>query len=298
MSHEALDEIERGQSTLYLRAALVRHGTLPAREEGDAFAPWLAREIARLPDSEDRTHLRAFATWQIQRDLQIRGRRGQTRRSSRDLARTRVKTTAALIRWLHAQHLTLSDLSQHQVDAWLADGATTRWRVRAFIEWARPRGVVGPIEVPRLRDRDLGDAIDDEERLAIVRRLLADTTIDLRDRVAGCLVLIFAQAMSRLVLLRTDDVHIEDTVVAIRFGTQYTEIPEPLGSLVLELKANPRGQASTGAASGDAWLFPGALVGSPMSNERMQRRLGGWCRTGPCDCRMRQRWRGRPRRAA
>lgn len=274
LSHEALDEIERGQSTLYLRAALIRHGALPPREEGDAFAPWLAHEIARLPDSEDRTHLRAFATWQIQRDLQLRGRRGQTRRSSRDLARTRVKTAAALIRWLHAQELSLSDLRQHQVDAWLADGATTSWRVRAFIEWARPRGIVGAVEVPRLKDRDLGDALDDEERLAIVRRLLDDTTIDLRDRVAGCLVLVFAQAISRVVLLRTDDVRIVDATVAIRFGSQYTEIPEPLGALVLALKADPRGLASTGAALGDDWLFPGALVGSPMSNERMQRRLG------------------------
>jgi len=114
LSHEALDGIERGHSTVYLRAALVRHGALPPREEGDAFAPWLAREIARLPESEDRTHLRTFATWQIQRDLQLRGRRGQTTRSSRDVARTQIKTTAALIRWLHAQDLALSDLSQHQ----------------------------------------------------------------------------------------------------------------------------------------------------------------------------------------
>lgn len=273
LSHEALDEIDRGPSTVYLRAALVRHGALPRRQEGDAFAPWLAREIARLPDSEDRTHLRTFATWQVQRDLQLRGRRGQTTRSSRDLARTRVKTAAALIRWLHAQDLTLIDLRQHQVDAWLADGATTRWRVRAFIEWARPRGVVGAIEVPRLRDRDLGDALDDEERLAIVRRLLSDATIDLRDRVAGCLVLVFAQAISRLLLLRTDDVQIVDATVALRFGSQDTEIPEPLGALVLALKADPRGLASTGAAHGDGWLFPGALVGSPMSTERMQRRL-------------------------
>jgi len=164
-------------------------------------------------------------------------------------------------------------IREPQVDTWLADGSTTSRRVRAFIEWARPRGIVGAIEVRRLKDRDLGDAIDDEERLAIVRRLLDDTSLDLRDRVAGCLVLIFAQAVSRLLLLRTNDVRIENTIVAIRFGKQFTQIPEPLGALVLALKANPRGQASTAAAPGDDWLFPGALVGSPMSDERMQRRL-------------------------
>jgi hypothetical protein len=31
VTHEALDTVQRGQSTIYLRAALVRHGVLPER---------------------------------------------------------------------------------------------------------------------------------------------------------------------------------------------------------------------------------------------------------------------------
>lgn len=100
LSHKALDDLDRGQSTRYLRAALVRHGALPSRNDADALTAWIAREIARLPESEDRTHLRAFATWQVQHDLQRRAQRGQTTRSSHRLARTHIRVAAALICWL------------------------------------------------------------------------------------------------------------------------------------------------------------------------------------------------------
>lgn len=206
LSHRALDDLDRGQSTRYLRAALVRHGALPSRNDADALTAWIAREIARLPESEDRTHLCAFATWQVQHDLQRRAQRCQTKRSSHRLARTHIRVAAALICWLHARDLTLRDLRQEHLDTWLAEGASTRRRQRAFIAWARRGGIVGPLYVPALSDRGPGDPLDDDVRLGIISRLLTDDEIDLRDRVAGCLVLVFAQPISRLVLLRTDDV--------------------------------------------------------------------------------------------
>lgn len=245
LSHKALDDLDRGQSTRYLRAALVRHGALPSRNDADALTAWIAREVARLPESEDRTHLRAFATWQVQHDLQRRAQRGQTTRSSHRLARTHIRVAAALICWLHARDLTLRDLRQEHLDRWLAEGASTRRRQRAFIAWARRGGIVGELHVPALTHRWPGDPLDDDRRLGIIRRLLTNTEIDLRDRVAGCLVLVFAQPISRLVLLRTDDIMTVGATVTIRFGSENAEIPEPLGALILELKAQPRGLATT-----------------------------------------------------
>lgn len=273
LSHRALDDLDRGQSTRYLRAALVRHGALPARNDADALTAWIAREIARLPESEDRTHLRAFATWQVQHDLQRRAQRGQTKRSSHRLARTHIRVAAALICWLHIRDLTLRDLRQEHLDTWLAEGASTRRRQRAFIAWAARGGIVGELHVPALTARGPGDPLDDDRRLGIIRRLLTDTEIDLRDRVAGCLVLVFAQPISRLVLLRTDDVVTVGATVTIRFGAEHTEIPEPLGALVLALKAKPRGLATTAVTGKPGWLFPGLMVGSALTSERMRLRL-------------------------
>ena len=280
LSHDALDDVDRGHSTRYLRAALVRHGALAARSDADGLGVWIAAEIARMPESEDRTHLRAFATWQIQHDLTRRARRGQTTRSSQRLARTRIRTAAALICWLHARGLTLSDLRQAHLDTWLADGASTRRRARDFITWAAHGGLVAKLHVPPLAGQAIGDPLDDDRRLGIVRRLLSDADIDLRDRVAGCLLLVFAQPISRLVLLRTDDVASTDSTVTIRFGSEPTEIPEPLGALVLELQANPRGLATTAVTGEDRWLFPGLMVGHALSDERMRLRLAALQITG------------------
>ena len=280
LSHEALDDVDRGQSTRYLRAALVRHGALAPRNDADSLGAWIAHEIACLPDSEDRAHLRAFATWQIQHDLQRRARRGQTTRSSQRLARTQIRTAAALVCWLHGQNLALRDLRQEHLDAWLADGASTRRRLRDFITWAARGGLVAKLHVPPLAGHAVGDPLDDDRRLGIVRRLLSDADIDLRDRVAGCLLLVFAQPISRLVLLRTDDIAHTDATVTIRFGSGPTEIPEPLGALVLELQANPRGLATTAVTGADPWLFPGLMVGRALSDERMRLRLAALHITG------------------
>ena len=280
LSHDALDDLDRGQSTSYLRAALVRHGALPPRNDADGLSAWIAREIARLPDSEDRAHLRAFATWQIQHDLQRRARRGQTTRSSHRLARTQIRTATARVGWLHDQGLALRDLRQEHLDVWLADGASTRRRLRDFIKWAARGGLIGTLHVPPLTGHASGDPLDDDRRLGIVRRLLTDANIDLRDRVAGCLLLVFAQPISRLVLLGIDDVATADTTVTIRFGAGPTEIPEPLGALVLALKAQPRGLATTAVTGNDRWLFPGLMVGQALTDERMRLRLAALGITG------------------
>ncbi|HEX4345846.1 MAG TPA: hypothetical protein VHZ31_09815 [Solirubrobacteraceae bacterium] len=71
------------------------------------------------------------------------------------------------------------------------------------------------------------------------------TEIDLRDRVAGCLVLVFAQRISRLVLLRTDDAVTVGSTVTIRFGSENAEIP-PRSSPICS--ASPKAQPTTGFA--------------------------------------------------
>lgn len=86
-------------------------------------------------------------------------------------------------------------------------------------------------------------------------------------------MLVFAQPISRLVLLRTDDVMTVGATVTIRFGAEHAEIPEPLGALVLALKAQPRGLATTAVTGQAEWLFPGLMLGSALGSERMRLRL-------------------------
>jgi hypothetical protein len=103
---------------------------------------------------------------------------------------------------------------------------------------------------------------------------LHDDEVDLRDRVAGLLILIYAQPLTRILGLTVHDVVIDEDRVCIRLGREPVELPEPLGQLTAELARYPAGRASTAiAGSKPAWLFQGMRVGEPLSHSRASRRL-------------------------
>lgn len=277
LSHEGLDSVKRGQSTTYLRAALVRTGALPARHEHTAkLDAFIRAQIARLPEGEDRAQLRAFAIWQLGHDLHSRERRGLTTRSSHKPVRTQITVAADLITSLHADGLTLRALRQQHLDRWLAEGASTRRWVRGFLTWAHRGGLLPALDAPRAEPRSHTDPLDGEERLRIVGALLTDGSLDLRDRVAGCLLLIFAQPLTRITKLTVDDVHDDDHPVRVRLGRDPLELPEPLGGLAAELKRERPGLATTAAGDRARWLFPGLRLDSPIHPEHLRRRLRGF----------------------
>jgi hypothetical protein len=51
LTHDALDEVDRGQSTIFLRAALVHHGALPEcnHDKSAALAVFINRVALRVP---------------------------------------------------------------------------------------------------------------------------------------------------------------------------------------------------------------------------------------------------------
>jgi tRNA nucleotidyltransferase/poly(A) polymerase len=113
LTHEALDTVQRGQSTIYLRAALVRHDVLPKRhQQSVSLAAYIDRELLRLPDGPDRVRLRTFAIWKVQHDLARAERQGRIKRTSEYFARTKIRVSTDLLLWLSEQHMTLPDLRQ------------------------------------------------------------------------------------------------------------------------------------------------------------------------------------------
>jgi hypothetical protein len=274
LSYEGLDGVGRGQSTAYLRAAVVRAGVMPARHEKSAgLDAFIRAQAARLLDGEDRSRLRAFAVWEVRHDLKRRERRGRTARASGKLARARISVAVELIAWLHAHGMTLRDLRQEHLDCWLADGSSTQRRIRAFLDWGRRGGLLPDLEAPWAEARRHTDPLDAHQRLRLVGALLSDDTLDLRDRVAGCLLLVFAQPVTRIVRLTVDDVDDHARPVRLRLGPEPLELPEPLGALVAELKQRRPGLATTAVGEPARWLFPGLRLDAPLHPEHLRRRL-------------------------
>ncbi|MGG8407838.1 hypothetical protein ACM614_15045 [Streptomyces sp. 12297] len=78
------------------------------------------------------------------------------------------------------------------------------------------------------------------QRITALQRVLADDSSSPRVRLAACLVLLFAQPVSRIVRMVTDDVVHDDQHVVLRLGDPPTPVPEPVAALLLDyLQALP-----------------------------------------------------------
>jgi integrase len=104
-------------------------------------------------------------------------------------------------------------------------------------------------------------------------RVLHDDTLDLTDRAAGCLFLLYGQQLSRIAAMTTSQVTSRDGTVFIRFGRHDVPVPEPLGVTLTELTRTGRPHTGTGSPADTPWLFPGGLPGRPITASRLGQRL-------------------------
>ncbi len=108
----------------------------------------------------------------------------------------------------------------------------------------------------------------------IVARLLHEDTLELTDRVAGCLVLLYAQPLSRITIITRDQIPRHDNgSLTLRFGTDPATIPEPLAGLIRNLLDTGRPYTGIGCPADTPWLFPGLNPGQPLSAARLGVRL-------------------------
>jgi hypothetical protein len=107
--------------------------------------------------------------------------------------------------------LTLAAVSQSHLDAWLVELPSHRTALRAFVQWATShRYLAADLEVPAPIIRERRAAMDDIDRLQLTRTLLRERDEDLPARLAGVLVLLFGQLVTRLCLLERTAVTVDD----------------------------------------------------------------------------------------
>lgn len=272
LSHQALDERQGNASSShavgFLRAQFVHHEALPARDEESAsFARWHARQTTQITNAGDRAHVRAYASWQVAHQLATPARRATPSRQKH--ARSLLGEAIKLTLWLHSQDLRLADLRQDLIDEWIAAGASTRRSVRPFTTWLARAGVTGVLQVAWNMAGPPGPPLTDQQRYVILRRLLHDPGVDLRDRIAGSLLLLYAQPLTRTAQLSTASItRREDGEVAIVLGRGPVLLPEPLASYALALHEQRRLELGT-----DGWLFQGQNAGQHLTSETLRERL-------------------------
>jgi hypothetical protein len=274
LTHAALDELPASKPLTHLRAVLVATGALPTRDEYLVqLEHRTARIIAGRSEPEEKELLHRYAVWHVQRRLRHRIRGAPATHSQADVARRNIDAAVAFLDWLTAHDLTITTCRQGDLDTWSADASTSRrGNTGHFIRWARNQKLTS-VDFPATRWGGPTRVIDAETRWDQARRLLHDDTLKPEDRVAGLLVLLYAQQPATISRLTLGHVQAGDGEVRLCLGPEPIVLPEPLDGLVLHLVGARHGHATTGDQGTSEWLLPGGRPGQPISPSRLGERL-------------------------
>lgn len=275
LSHQVLDELPSGKVLDHLRSVLVASGALPQRDERLVnLERWITKTIQARTDPTERRILHGYAVWHHLRRL--RRRLAAAHATHLQALNVRCHVTAAdnILTWLAGQQLTLGSCTQADLDRWMAD-ATVSYRDETghFVRWAIQHRHARGLDYGTARWTGPTSSIDSEKRWADARRLLHDDTLATQDRVAGLLLILYAQRIATISQLTVGHIHLGDETVTITFGQVPIALPAPLDDLVRELVATRRGKAKIATSDNIPWLFPGGRPGHPIGDDRLAQRL-------------------------
>jgi hypothetical protein len=273
LTHEALDAYPHYVGARLARHMLVANGVLPSRNDALVqLEVWVTARLDEVTSSEHRRVLRSYATWRVLR--RTRERAATSNRSTTPTAHPKqcLLAAIALCSFLEAQGVTLSDCRQADIDRWFDQGLPSADRVGDFLDWVKERKLTADLVVTPSPQR-IGAAMDEDTRWGLVDRLLHDDTLETGDRVAGCLVLLYGQQISRIATLTRDQVSITDEGIRLKIGTASIDIPEPLGRLFVSLLEDKRPYKGVASPCDSPWLFPGLAAGRPVTASSLGARL-------------------------
>ena len=277
ITHDTLDGRPQQVEVHYLRQILVSAGVLAARENNiDSIETWLDEFLVGKPPHVAAL-LRRYASWSVLRRARSRANRHpRVTTSVRKYAQARLRVAADFLTWLQRDRaISLAEVTQPDVELWIAQGRTTRHRLRDFLRWAHAQRLCADLAVPWLgRDGLAAHIIADDTRWALLRRCLHDETMDLRVRVAGALVLLYGQTTTRIVELTRDHLITSDAGSYLRFGRQPALLPPRLADLVRALADQAAPQRSpVVSAEPEPWLFRGSCPAMHLDPGRLTKIL-------------------------
>ncbi|WP_220699299.1 hypothetical protein [Nocardioides cavernaquae] len=266
ISHEALDDlpgVDRTRS--YVRGLMVEHDVLPARDErAIRYGQWAAAALARLQSDEHRDVIRRYVRWYHQRRMNE-----MTSVPDGTYLRSKQSVTVAIefLNWLDDHTLRLDEIAQEHVDAWIADGPSTRKFLDRFLPWAVKSRLVRPdLQVPAHR-RGTSPKFSKPAQDDAVERVVHTNELSARDRAAAILVIVFAQQIEDVIKLTWGDIAIVNEVVTVSLGKTTFALPSPLDGPFRELAAAP---VLTAAHPRDNWVFRGYSPGRHITGSSLR----------------------------
>lgn len=274
LSHEGLDVAGRGIEVSHLRSLLEHHGLLAPRDEHLArFELWLAAKLDAIQQPALRAPVEQFATWHHLRRLRGDSTPGQASDGPTRSAKQEISETIKFLTWLHeAHHRTAATCQQQDVNEWLATGPTTRYHIRAFFAWTRQSRINTAVRVDTRKTESVR-LLTQDQRLAWINELLSGDVDSLSYRVAGALLLLYAQPLVKIVALQTTAIVLTPHETWISLGAEPAPVPEPFASMLKNHLRNRPNLRTAGGMAPKPWLFPGHNPGKHLDTQTMMHRL-------------------------
>ncbi|WP_375372735.1 MULTISPECIES: recombinase XerD [unclassified Mycolicibacterium] len=223
-----------------------------------------------------RAPVEQFATWHHLRRLRSESRPGQSSDGAKRSAKQEVTETIKFLAWLEDTHgRSAAECTQHDVDAYLAylaSGPTTRHLIRTFFVWAKSARINTRVQIG-FRQARTTPTITQEQRLAWLKELLTGDAESLPYRVAGVLVLLYAQPLTKIAALQCTAISQAEGQTLIALGKQPIPVPEPFASQLNYHLRNRPNLRTTGGAVGTPWLFPSSRPGWHLDPQTIMHRL-------------------------
>ncbi|QEN17586.1 recombinase XerD (plasmid) [Mycolicibacterium sp. ELW1] len=274
LSHDGLDAAGQSRQVSHLRSLLEHNGLLSQRDEPLArFQTWLACKLDATREPAVRAPVEQFATWHHLHRLRRNSQPGQTSHGPTHSARQEINETLKFLTWLYeTHHRTAATCRQQDIDEWLATGPTTRTKIRTFVVWANKSNINAALrlDAPPARSSRL---LTQDQRLAWIKELLDGDAESLSYRVAGTLLLLYAQPLTRIVALPTAAVVIDTEGTRISLGAEPVPVPEPFADMLKDhLRDRPNLRTAGGMVT-NPWLFPGHRAGKHLDPHTMMMAL-------------------------
>jgi len=274
VSHATLNLLPQSTRTRYLRQILISAGTLPALDvqlnDHEVFAD---RFLDRLSPAHAGV-IRRYHRWHVLRVLRQQSAVAPIRPRVAYRCRQELKAIRDLLVWLDTQQLALENVGQANIDHYFARVSKTGPVLGSFIDWALKNRLASHIGVPPRRPAQPRAAMSDEKRWQEIERLSSDESVDMRARLAGLFILLFAQPVSVCSRLTWSDIEVSGTSVAVRFAADPIQMPHPVALLVRRYRDDPV-YLTIYRTSGPDWLFDGRMPGSHLSEASLRVLLHG-----------------------
>jgi hypothetical protein len=269
LTHEGIDQLTAGHGREFLRELLVDVGLLPYRDKYlAAFETWREAFLDGIEEPEIRREMRIYLAWRHARNLAVQAEAGPLTARTTNRARNLTRAGFRFLRFVAERGHGLAELSQEDLDVFFAEASNPEM-ARDFLTFAMARRRCPRLCLPAHRPRSSrGSPL--AHISGLVRQLLDDESIALVDRVAGLLVLLFAQPVTRLVELRTADLSEVDGMLTIALGSDPVPLPGPVAEIVSRYLVQ---RARTKTTNTTDFLFPGRRPGQPLTAFWLTKRL-------------------------